>query len=50
MTPEINRILDELEVRRERKTARDGMLRQFDGFREEWNAYQDEYASNFSMD
>ena len=47
---EIEKFLDELEVKRERKTSRDRMLRQCDGFRAEWNAYQDEYADNFSAD
>lgn len=50
--PDIERFLDEMDKTRERRyrTDRFRLIRQFDGFREEWDEYQDEYADNFSMD
>ena len=38
------------DTRESRYNDRSRMLRQFDGFRHEWYAYEDAYAPNFSMD
>lgn len=50
MAAKINKILDELEAERETKFFYDRSLRQFKGFREDWNEYYEENADNFSMD
>ena len=48
----ISEFLDMLDDTRETRysTDRSRLIRQLDGFRSEWNAYQSEYAVNFSMD
>lgn len=50
--PSVDKILDEMDRTRERRYSNDRsrMIRQLDGYRHDWYAYEDEWACNFSMD
>ena len=49
---DIDKFLDEMDKSRYKRYRldRERLSRQFNGFRTEWNQYQNEYAENFSMD
>ena len=48
----VNRFLDRLDASREERYSNDRsrLIRQLDGYRHDWYAYEDEWACNFSMD
>ena len=50
--PSVDKILDEMDRTRERRYSNDRsrLIRQLDGYRHDWYAYEDEWACNFSMD
>lgn len=49
---DVSAFLDNMDRTRESRYSKDRtrLIRQYDGYRHDWYAYEDEWACNFSMD